>query len=168
MLSRFFPAVMLSLLLTSTAFAQTRHENRLTDPEKNERLAKPLNLKTVRILSLLPVNAPAFIYARKPGRGVLLTLVQGLGLAAAIPFGINLATEDCYTGSIFDGFCSILYATFGVTVAMWAAPYIYTAIDAPKVAEEYNNSLARRRKVTLVPLLAATSNGGIVGVAAQF
>jgi hypothetical protein len=59
----------------------------------------------------------------------------------------------------------VTMSVLGFTV--WAVPYVYTLIKAPKLVEEHNQQLAQERFLVR-PLLFASDRGLFVGVGGSF
>lgn len=136
---------------------------------------KPLSMKKVRVLSLLPINTPTYFYLKKPIAGTLLTLTQASGLALAIRSTIsfaNLKDTDCGSNSFKSQVCNALAPGFtaigkatsigGMIVgySMWLGTYIPTAILAPKYARKYNESI--------MPIVSVTNRAAQFGIAGRF
>lgn len=131
---------------------------------------KPINVGTVRTLSFLPLNSPAFFVAKKPVAGVVTTLTEGLGITSIVVGTMALASKDVPNCSFV---CDITDTMAGMTlaggIALWLPSFIYTAVKAPQAAEKYNSNLANAKSMLkMAPIAFVTNGGGALGLAGTF
>lgn len=153
---------LIALLVSTSAHSDTSEST----PEK-----KPLSMKTVRILSALPLNSPALFYARRPISGTVTTVTEGLGLTL-ITLGSLVLAEDCVGNSSIDNaFCdfgSLAGRVFVISGALlWIPSYTYGLLKAPQAAEEYN-ALHGRSQISWHPYILAGENGVKAGLRVRF
>lgn len=149
-------------------------QNPAFSKEPAPKMQKPISTKTVRALSLLPINGPALIYAKKPVAGVIVTLVEAGGLAIGIGSAVLLTKkEECHStpnsspGNLCDQINFLALAGTIMGFGIWLPSYIYTAIDAPEAAQKYNKKL-EQQKIQIVPTVSASGDGAFFGISGRF
>ncbi|MBI2982096.1 MAG: hypothetical protein HYY44_07390 [Deltaproteobacteria bacterium] len=109
-----------------------------------ERLPGGKSLKTVKILSYLPINAPALIYAGRPLKGTVLTFVEIYG------FGAMTAPMITWCAGSDKENCDLALALLVTGTVLWLPSWIYSLVKAPQYVDEYNRRI-QERQISLRP-----------------